>query len=375
MAKLGSNASGLRRYNERLVLSTIRRMKEASKTEIARETGLSPQAAMRIVENLETDGRLIRVGKRTGSKGQPSILYRINGDSGMTIGVEIGRDKLACAMLDFDGRVMAYDSRANAFPSPSDALEMIRQFTRTGFDSVPDSQKQGFMGFGIAMPWFLGEWDEDEEPGDTLVSNWPVQDLEAFFRGNLDGPVMFDNDGNAAALSELHCGAGAQISDFLYIHLGHFVGGGLVLGNEVRRGNHGNAASLASMPLSVSDPGRFLLHHASASRMPAGIKTSDPQWSEWYRTCVDALAFAITGANGLLDLQAIIIGGDNGPDTMADLLDDIGKALRKSAPRDFFQIELLQGRNNARAAAIGAALLPVHSSFNPNLKSLFKTRS
>ena len=109
--------------------------------------------------------------------------------------------------------------------------------------------------------------------------------------------------------------------------------------------------------------------------MPAGIKTSDPGWSEWYRTCVDALAFAITGANGLLDLQAIIIGGDHGPDTMDDLLDDLGDALGKSAPRDFFQIELLQGRNNARAAAIGAALLPVHSSFNPNLKSLFKTRS
>ena len=375
MAKLGSNASGLRRYNERLVLSTIRRMNEASKTEIARATGLSPQAAMRIVENLEADGRLIRAGKRTGSKGQPSILYRINGASGMTVGVEIGRDKLACAMLDFDGRVLAYESRAAAFPDPEAALDMIRQFTRTSFDSVSESQQQGFMGFGIAMPWFLGEWNEEARPGATLVSQWPVQDLEEFFRSKLDGPVMFDNDGNAGALAELHCGAGADISDFLYIHLGHFVGGGLVLSNEVRRGHHGNAASLASFPLSVSDPGQFLLHHASASGMPPSVKKSDPEWSKWYQTCVDALAFAIIGSNSLLDLQAVIVGGEHAPDTIDELIIDIVEALKKSAPRDFFQPKLIRGRNNARAAAVGAALLPVHSSFNPNLRSLFKIRS
>lgn len=375
MAKLGSNAGGLRRYNERLVLSVIRRMNEASKTEIARATGLSPQAALRIVENLEADGRLIRAGKRTGGKGQPAIPYRINGASGMTIGVEVGRDKLACAMLDFDGRVLAYESRTSAFPTPHAALAIIHEFTRNCFASLPASQAQGFMGFGIAMPWFLGEWSEEGDPGATQVSQWPVQDLELFFRSNLDGPVMFDNDGNAAALAELHCGAGAQISDFLYIHLGHFIGGGLVLGNEVRRGHHGNAASLASMPLSFSDPGQFLLRYASANRMPSGMEKSDPEWETWYRAFVEALAFTITGANSLLDLQAVIIGGEQASDMMDDLMTDIGKALMKSAPRDFFQPRLLCGKNNARAAAMGAALLPVHSSFSPNLSALFKTRN
>jgi len=70
----GSNSTGVRRYNERLVLSTIRRLNGASKADISKLTGLSPQAAVRIVESLEESGRLIRAGRRTGGMGQPSII-------------------------------------------------------------------------------------------------------------------------------------------------------------------------------------------------------------------------------------------------------------------------------------------------------------
>jgi len=79
--KRGSNAVGVRRYNERLILATVRRLNGASKADLSRITGLSPQAAVRIVESLADEGRLIKAGKRTGGMGQPSIIYRINGGS------------------------------------------------------------------------------------------------------------------------------------------------------------------------------------------------------------------------------------------------------------------------------------------------------
>lgn len=50
----GSNSNRVRRHNERLVLSTIRRSGGASKADLSRITGLSSQAAVRIVEDLES---------------------------------------------------------------------------------------------------------------------------------------------------------------------------------------------------------------------------------------------------------------------------------------------------------------------------------
>ena len=130
MNKRGSNAVGVRRYNERLILATVRRLNGASKADLSRITGLSPQAAVRIVESLANEGRLIKAGKRTGGMGQPSVIYQINGDSGCTIGAEIGRDRLVCTMLDFDGRVIACESTSAPYPSPASAVEHIQSFAR-----------------------------------------------------------------------------------------------------------------------------------------------------------------------------------------------------------------------------------------------------
>ncbi len=61
----GSNQSGLRAYNERLVLTLVRRHKALTKTTIARMTGLSLQTVSVIMRQLEADG-LISAANPTG---------------------------------------------------------------------------------------------------------------------------------------------------------------------------------------------------------------------------------------------------------------------------------------------------------------------
>ena len=55
---LGSNQTGLRAHNERLILSQIRDLGSAAKADIARLTGLSAQTASVIMRELENDGLL-----------------------------------------------------------------------------------------------------------------------------------------------------------------------------------------------------------------------------------------------------------------------------------------------------------------------------
>jgi len=372
----GSNSIGVRRYNERLVLSTIRRRGGASKAELARLTGLSPQAAVRIVESLEESGRLVRAGKRTGGMGQPSIIYKVNGSSGCTIGAEIGRDRLTCVLLDFDGAILGSWFRSFDFPRPDEVVSDISGFMSSQLQALAAEQRAGFLGIGVAMPWFLGEWREELGIADSQALEWNGEAVANRFRSELEGPVFFENDGNAGALAELLCGAGLDLRNFLYVHIGKFVGGGLVLDAQLHEGKHGNAGALASMPVpGTGGSGDMLLHKASLYSIEGRLENglSDPKVQAWLDDCSEALSFVLIGANSLLDLEAVIVGGLL-PDEIADaLIDRVSDRIAEDAPPDFFRPALLRGQSGAIAVARGAGLLPLFSTYAPNLNALLKS--
>ncbi|RSU55346.1 ROK family transcriptional regulator [Sphingomonas koreensis] len=372
----GSNSIGVRRYNERLVLSTIRRLDGASKADISKLTGLSPQAAVRIVDDLENSGRLVRAGRRTGGMGQPSIIYKINGGSGCTVGAEIGRDRLTCVLLDFDGAILVRSSQPHDFPVLKDVIRDIDAFMTTELGRLPDTQRDGFLGVGIAMPWFLGEWRDELGITGAQAHEWNGSAVEDRFRSAFDVPLFFENDGNAGALSELLSGAGLGFRDFLYIHLGKFVGGGLVLGGQVHEGRNGNAGALASMPVPGGRSGTdVLLHRASlySADVDLAERATDDMCNAWLDDCADALSFAIIGANSLLDLEAVILGSPLPQERVDALIARMEARIAADAPRDFFQPPLLRGCNGEIAPALGAGLLPLFASYSPNLGSLMKS--
>jgi predicted NBD/HSP70 family sugar kinase len=370
----GSNSNGVRRYNERLVLSTIRRLDGASKADLAKITGLSPQAAVRIVEGLEADGLLVVAGRRTGGMGQPSTIYKINGDNGFTIGVEIGRNRLTCVLLNFDGVVLATQTHDVAFPQPEAVIAEIAQFARVQLAALAPERREAFLGVGIAMPWFIGEWRDEIGVSAAQAKDWGRADVEEAFRVGLDCPVFFENDGNAAALAELLCGVGLGVENYLYFHIGTFVGGGLVLGGQIHQGRHGNAAALASMPVPTPGGRDFLLHRASLYSLEARLGSGDDAAirQAWLEDCAEAIAFVTIGANSLLDLDAVVLSGaldEAALETLGQLVE--GK-IAAGAPRDFFTPSLLRGRIGEVAPAVGAGLLPLYASYTPNLGSLLK---
>ena len=52
----GANQSRIRDYNERLILSLVRRQGSLAKSELARKSGLSAQTVSVIMRSLENDG-------------------------------------------------------------------------------------------------------------------------------------------------------------------------------------------------------------------------------------------------------------------------------------------------------------------------------
>jgi predicted NBD/HSP70 family sugar kinase len=385
----GSNLDGVRRYNERLALAMIRRRNGASKTDIAKASGLSPQAAVRIVDSLEEAGLVVRTGKRTGGMGQPSIIYEINGDGGFTVGLEIGRERLALVLLNYRGEVLERQVRPVHFPVPELVLDETKAFLQRHLPALPSGGRDSFRGIGIAMPWFIGEWRQEIGISEAQAQEWQRTDVEKLFRSKIDHPLFFENDGNAGALAELLNGAGLNLESYLYLHIGTFIGGGLVMGGQLIEGRHGNAAAIASMPVPGTDGAAtdYLLHRASLYKLEQalGCSSADGQSlaacisarpdtvAAWLKDTAGALAFAIIGINSLLDLQAVVIDGDLPKSLTDDIIAAVGQHMQREAPPDFFMPELLPGTMDGIAAAVGAGMLPMYATFSPNLATLLKS--
>jgi predicted NBD/HSP70 family sugar kinase/predicted transcriptional regulator len=385
----GSNLDGVRRYNERLVLSLIRRRDGASKTDIAKGTGLSAQAAVRIVDTLEEAGLVVRTGKRMGGMGQPSIIYKVNREGGFTIGVEVGRERISFVRLNYSGEVIERHVRPVRFPVPNVVVNETAAFVERQLLALPRAKRASFLGIGIAMPWFISEWRQEIGISDAEAQEWQRTDLEALFRSRFDYTLCFENDGNAGALAELLNGVGVGLESYLYLHIGTFIGGGLVLRGQLEEGRHGNAAAIASMPVPAAEGSGidFLIHRASRYALEQSlhresggnvpfeksIEKHPDIVARWVSDSAKALAFAIVGANSLLNLQAIIIGGDLPEGLLTELISTVQKEIVTRTPPDFFAPKLLRGTMGPMAAVIGAGLLPMYATFTPSLASLLKT--
>jgi hypothetical protein len=128
----GTNQTGVRLYNERLVLSLIRLHGDLPKVDIARLTGLSAQTISIITNQLEADGLLLKGQPQRGRIGQPSVPYSLNPEGALAFGLKVGRRSVDLYLIDFTGRIIKALHQTYAYPT----LAEIRAFTAEGIESV-----------------------------------------------------------------------------------------------------------------------------------------------------------------------------------------------------------------------------------------------
>src|ERR1700759_5281859 len=102
----GGNSIIVRQYNERVILSALRRLGEASKADLARQASLTQNTAGQIVRELELQKLVRSVGKRSGARGQPATMLRLDPDGAYSIGVKLGRRSIDALLVDFSGNVL-----------------------------------------------------------------------------------------------------------------------------------------------------------------------------------------------------------------------------------------------------------------------------
>ena len=386
----GSNSSGLRRYNERAVLTALRKMESASKSDLARASNLTPQAITRIVDYLENTGLVAKGGRRLGKIGQPSTMYVINPKGAYSIGVKVGRQDIELLLMDFGGSILEKLWHKFEYPEPDFLLQKIEEGVAHLVSALRPEAVRKLMGVGVAMPWFMGAWTKEPFMKKEIARKWNEINFADELAKVVDYPVFIENDCSAAAVAELQFGAGSQISNFLYVFIGTFIGGGLVLHDNIETGVHGNACSLGAMPVPRSEldttpeyEGAYemLLDRASLFCLirhlnEHEIKINDinaldsimdearPFIQEWLEDCADALVYVFMSAIGVLDFESIVIDAHLPRFLLNELVEIVSRRIQQIAPHPgSFIPEILPGKVGVDAIAVGGAILPFYSNF------------
>ena len=109
----------MRLYNERLILSLVRRYRQLSKVEVARLTGLSVQTASATMNRLQLDGLLRREAPQRGRVGQPTVPLSLDPEGAFSLGLKIGRRSCELVLVDFDGKLRQRAFETFAYPTPA----------------------------------------------------------------------------------------------------------------------------------------------------------------------------------------------------------------------------------------------------------------
>lgn len=388
----GSNIVGVGAYNERLVLALIRDLGPLPKTELTRLTGLSKQTLSDLVGRLEAEDLLLRGEPQRGRVGQPLVPFALNPAGAYGLGFKVGRKSFDFVLVDFAGRVVESEQLVYDHPTPDRLEAFFTASWRTVKHRLRKPVRERIIGLGVAMPSELWRWTDEIGAPEAEMAAWRDYDVAGFLRQASGLPVHLLNDVTAACTGELIFGQPRQRGDFVYVYMGAFIGGGLVLNGTVFVGSRQNAGAVGSMvtfgrpadgnPRQLLSVASIMTLHRSllnAGRDPSVLWTHGSEWlgiddllEAWVEEVGWHLAVSAVNAVALTDVPILVIDGAI-PERVRDaIVGSTQRALARLPDAGLRPLKVMPGSLGRAARAVGAASLPIQARLAYDPGSLLK---
>ncbi|TVP72958.1 MAG: ROK family transcriptional regulator [Rhodobacteraceae bacterium] len=377
----GTNQSGLRAWNERLLFTLLHSEGAMPKAEIARVTGLSAQTVSVIIRALEQDGFLEKGEPVRGRIGQPSVPISLAADGAYFLGLKIGRRSSEMILIDFHGEIRERIVRRHEWPEPGAAREFALMAAHELLMRLPASHRNRVAGLGIAQPFQLWDWAESLGAPQQVMDRWRCADLCGELGTALPYPVFMRNDASAACGAELVFGDTSLPRDFVYFYIGFFIGGGVVLNGTLHTGESGNSGAIGSMPVRAPDGQMVQLIELASiygleKRLALAGLDPDLPWQSpenwpipemivtaWMDTAADAIAQAIIACLAVIDFKTVVIDGWFPANIREELTKKVIEAISRKELAGLIAPVIQTGSLGIGARALGAAALPLTSKF------------
>ncbi|WP_213979099.1 ROK family transcriptional regulator [Sphingomonas sp. dw_22] len=358
----------------RLVLDTLWRNGPSSRAEIADSTGFTRPAISLMVQELTTMGLLVeQPARKGGQRGQPSRPLTVRADAGFAAGVNFSHSYLEMAVVDLAGAMLGSTRARLSNPDP----EEIGRISAAALDKLVaehELERGRLLGIGISFP---GDFKADGTLAPhhyfpALAEPGLAERLEA----RLGAPVILENDGRVCAIGERVMGAGTAYRTFMLVHIGHGVGGGLIIDGKPYRGAQGNSGIMGQYyPYGAPRPsGQDLLETLAREGFAVddfdGLESlapaSAPVVEAWVARAAGQLRGDLARVGRFFGPEAIILAGRLPPAIMTALAEriDLDSVLR---PLDDLPTPpLIASSLGSAAGMIGAASLPIFRGLLPH---------
>jgi glucokinase len=157
----------------------------------------------------------------------------------LTIGVDVGGTKVAAAVVEQDGTVVAQTRRH----TPADDVSQTLQMIMDAVEELVAAHSAEAIGVGAAG------WIDAARSTVLFAPNiaWRNEPLQAELADKFGLPVVVENDANVAAWAEYRFGAGRDVESMLMYTVGTGIGGAVIMDGRLIRGAHGIAAELGHL--------------------------------------------------------------------------------------------------------------------------------
>lgn len=349
-----------------MILDLLWRDGPQPRTRLALITGFSRASVTNIADELIERGLLIEQPPERGKRGQPSRPLALNRAAGYAIGVSFSVTYGEVGIVDFAGKLVAQSRFSINAPTvmaiADGAAAAIAALT--GRHRLAKARR---IGVGVAIP------ADFDAAGATLphrlFPDLAGPGLADRFSRALNTTVIVENDGRSSAIGERLLGVGAPYRTMMLVHLGHGVGGGLIIDGAPFRGALGNAGVLGQYyPYGAPRPSALDLLETLRS---AGFPAVDFDWLEhppsdaapvidhWARRAADQLSTELALVSRFFGPEAVLLAGR----LPANILDQIAAHIsfeRTLRPMDDLPIPPLRiSRLGSAAGVIGAAAVPI----------------
>jgi predicted NBD/HSP70 family sugar kinase/biotin operon repressor len=382
---VGGSMGSLRERNRLLVVDALRRNGFASRSDLARLTGLSRTTVGSLVAELHAQGLVVEDdgggGERQAGRGRPPVHLRLDPAAGVAAGIYFDHDEVRVALADLSSTVLAENRRdIDVDHSAADSIDLAVELLHAlqADAGVDDSQ---IVGVGVALPGPI-----DRRSGkigsEVILPDWAGVEARRELSRRLGRHVEVDNDANLGALAEASFGAGRGLENIVYVMLGSGIGAGLVLDGRVHRGAAGLAGELGHVQVRTDGAvcrcgNRGCLETVAGERALAAllrprlgrdvtardlielIDTGDLGATRLVNDAGRAIGRVLADLCNALNPEAIILGGElsrSGTPLLEGIRESVDRYALPSAAQG---VAVLRGELGDRAEVIGALALVI----------------
>jgi predicted NBD/HSP70 family sugar kinase len=368
------------------VIDALRRRGSASRSDLARLTGLSRTTVTTLVADLHTRGLIVEESHgpahaETGSRGRRPAFLRLAPSAGAALGIDFGHRRIRVAVADLGSTVLAEQTiELDVDAAACAAMEAASELTEVVLAAAQIERSQ-IIGAGVGIPGPI-----DHATGAvasmTILPGWSGVSAGRELERLLEIPVRVDNDANLGALGEVTYGAGQGLSDVIYVRLTSGIGSGLILGGRLHHGANGFAGELGHVQVqadgvvcrcgnrgcleTVAADGSLLalLRPAHGDDLTVRgmlelVASGDLGARRVFNDAGRALGRVLADLCNHLNPAAIIVGGELSA-AVGPLLDGIRESVHRYAqPSVADAVEVKPGVLGERAEVLGALALVI----------------